>query len=130
MLKDKIEKEYKKKYKSGYADRADYKLAMLFCKMLPEMDVSVGFPDYLLADNFELFYELATTDAFFESEGVRLAYMNFIEQAIKTGAPKNLIFDIFDGLTNSGIKADKSKFKPLTKQYYNEYLTKRSKTWN
>lgn len=122
MLKDKIEKEYKKEYKSGYADRADYKLAMLFCKMLPEMDVSEGFPDYISTDNWELFYELPTTDAFFEDESVRLAYMEFIEEAIKTGTPKNLIFDIFEGLyKKSGGYSD--MFKPLTKQYYNEYLT-------
>ena len=124
MLKDKIEKEYKKKYKLGYADRADYQLAILFCEMLPEMDVNAGFPDYLLADNFELFYELATTDAFFEDESVRLVYMEFIETAIKNGTPKNLIFDIFDGLyKKTGGYSD--LFKPLTKQYYNEYLTKR-----
>ena len=124
MLKDKIEKEYKKIYKSGYADRADYKLAMLFCKMLPDMDVSEGFPDYILTDNWELFYELATTDAFFKSESVRLAYMEFIEEAIKTGTPKNLIFDIFEGLYTKSGKYN-NLFKPLTKQYYNEYLVER-----
>ncbi len=124
MLKDKIEKAYKNRYKTGYEDKDDYKLAMLFCKMLPKMDVSEGFPNYLLADNFELFYELATTDAFFENEGNRLSYMEFIETAIKNGTPKNLIFEIFDGLYKK-VGGYSDMFKPLTKKYYEEFLTKR-----
>ena len=122
-LKTKIEREYKKACKDDYKNKESFKLAMLFCEMLPEMDVSEGFPDFMLTDNWELFYELATTDAFFENEGVRLSYMDFIETAIKNGTPKRLIFDIFDGFyTEKG--GYSHLFKPLTKQYYDEYLTK------
>lgn len=124
MLKDEIEKEYKNHYKNHYENRDDYKLAMLFCKMMPQIDVCEGFPKYLLVDNFELFYELATIDAFYENEEYRLSYIDFIETAIKNGIQKKLIFDVFEGLYKRNNKYS-DLFKPLTKQYYNEFFTKR-----
>ncbi len=132
-LKTRIEREYKKACKGDYKNKDGFKLAMLFCAMLPNADVNKGFPDSLLTDTFELFYEFPATDEFHNDENMRLSYMDFIETAIKNGTPKRLIFDIFDGLYD-GLYTEKGGysdlFKPLTKQYYDEYLTKWRKKSN
>jgi len=123
-----VKKEFQKSYmKFGKVeDRADYKFIMMICNKFPNFQISNGFPKYLLADEWEVVYDIFgnydVKNAIDNRDEIFFKFINFVEDCAKNSEFKRSVECVFDGVYGIlGISDLYGVFGKNTIQIWREY---------
>ena len=123
-----IKNEFQKAYAKfgNIEERNDYKFIMMICEKFPDFEMSVGFPKYLLADEWEVIYDIFgnydVKTAIEDRDKTFHKFIDFVEDCAKKPDFKRSVECVFDGIYGIVGVSDLYKvFHETTTKLWKEY---------